>query len=139
VEHRPENHPLVETEGIEMTINWREHLPRVLPIGWRIASVNRDGFHCVNENKELSVISSVATELDGKIWQHLSCAHPDRLPSWETLKEVKTIFMGRDYQAIQVIPSEKKYINIHPYCLHLFRCLDEPDPVPDFTRGGNSL
>lgn len=117
----------------------KDFLPRVLPIGWRIAVKNDDGAAYMHEGLRLSVIVSAATEQDGKRWLHVSCAHPDRLPSWETLKDVKAIFVGRDRQAIQVLPSEKKYINIHRYCLHLFCCLDDADPVPDFTQGGETL
>lgn len=42
-------------------------------------------------------------------------------------------------QSIQVLPSEAKYINQHPFCLHLFTCLSDSDPIPDFTRGGSTL
>jgi hypothetical protein len=92
-----------------------------------------------NDGRRLSVIVSAAVELDGKKWLHLSVSSPHIIPSWETLKEVKNIWIGHHRQAIQVLPSQKKWINIDPNCLHLFCCLDEPDPVPDFTRGGDSL
>jgi hypothetical protein len=125
--------------AIPKLIQYQEYLPRVLPVGWRSKFVKHDVTAYKNEGKVLTVLISFATELDKKKWMHVSCSHPDRLPSWETLKEVKTLFVGRERQAVQVLPSEKKYINLHPYCLHLFCCLDEPDPVPDFTRGGDSL
>lgn len=116
-----------------------DFLPRVLPFGWRTLDRRLDGGAYLHEGRQLSVILSAAIEQDGKNWLHVSCAHPNRLPTWETLKEVKDLFIGRGRQAIQVLPSEKHYINIHPYCLHLFVCLDDADPVPDFTRQGETL
>jgi len=116
-----------------------DFLPRVLPVGWRLAQRKVDGALYLCENRRLSVILSASMELDGKKWLHVSCAHPEKLPSWETLKTVKDIFVGRNRQAIQILPSEKRYININEYCLHLFCCLDDADPVPDFTRGGETL
>jgi len=116
-----------------------DFLPRILPTGWRVAEKRRDGAAYINDNRRLSVIVSATLQLDGKKWLHVSCAHPHRLPTWETLKDVKMIFIGRKRQALQVLPSEEKWISIHPYCLHLFCCLDKADPVPDFTQGGITL
>ena len=116
-----------------------DFLPRVIPFGWRIAAKKDDGAAYVHDGLMLSVILSAAVEQDGKKWLHVSCAHPHKLPSWETLKEIKDLFIGRDRQAIQVLPSEKNYVNIHKFCLHLFCCLNDADPVPDFTHGGKTL
>jgi len=116
-----------------------DFLPRVLPAGWRQSGRKLDGASYMCDNRRLSVIVSASVELDEKKWLHVSCAHPHKLPSWETIKMVKDIFIGRKRQAIQVLPAEEKYININPNCLHLFSCLDDADPVPDFTRGGESL
>lgn len=73
---------------------------------------------------------------DGKWWLHLSCAKAKqkRLPSWDDLKEIKNIFIGRDKKAIQVLPDEKNFININPYCLHLFSC--DNDGLPEFAEDG---
>jgi hypothetical protein len=124
---------------LEMVVGMNDFLPHVLPVGWRIDHLRLDGALYVHEGRRLSVIVSTATELDAKKWLHVSVASPDKLPSWETLKQVKDIFVGRKLQAIQVLPSEEKYVNQHPNCLHLFCCLDDADPVPDFTRGGTSI
>ena len=105
--------------------------PHVLPAGWwrhramtslQRAYVNHDG---------LRVIITVSREADGKRWLHVSCSHQDRLPSWDELREVKDIFIGRDELAVQVLPSETEYVNHHPYVLHLWHCLDGR-PLPDF-------
>lgn len=116
-------------------------LPHVLPVGYTTDEVSEDGAKYVYRGMHgyHTVIVSAAVELDGREWLHVSVATPSKLPSWDLLKFVKEIFIGRNRQAIQVIPGEAKYVNIHPNCLHLFACLSESDPVPDFTRGGTTL
>ena len=84
-------------------------------------------------NDGMSVICGMENH-DGKWWLHVSCAKPDRLPTWEDLKEVKNTFIGRYKKAIQILPNEKEYVNIHPYCLHLYNC--DNDMLPDFIHEG---
>jgi len=68
---------------------------------------------------------------DNEWWRHASCSREDRLPSWEDLREVKKLFIGRDSKAVQVLPAESEYVNLHPYVLHLWSNLDR-DLLPDF-------
>lgn len=74
-----------------------------------------------------------AEVVDGELWGHLSvCGQkPPRLPTWEELRWCKDLFLGKDRKAIQVLPPEKEYVNIHPNVLHLYAPL-ERDPLPDF-------
>ena len=111
-------------------------LPRVLPAGWRMFE-GGDGAKYVRGD-QLSVIVSGDVELDGKRWLHVSLARPNRLPSWDDVGTVKALFVGRDKLAVQVLPQQVRYINIHPHCLHIWHCIDG-DPVPDFARGGASI
>jgi hypothetical protein len=37
---------------------------------------------------------------------------------------VKAIFIGRDKEALQVLPPESEHVNIHPNCMHLWHCRD---------------
>jgi hypothetical protein len=115
-----------------------EVIPWILPNGWVISGETDDGRSFVNRMRRLSVIVSGDTEQDGKRWIHFSVASPDRLPSWDTLVEMKELFLGQDRKAIQVIPPKSEHVNIHPNCLHLFVCVDN-DPLPDFTRGEGLL
>ena len=112
-------------------------LPSFLPPGWRKIVDSLDGAK-YRGPKGLSVIITAAVEQYKNSWLHVSVAHRDRLPSYDELKQVKAIFMGRDKYAIQVFPPDSKHINIHPYCLHLWSCLSS-NLIPDFTRGGNSI
>jgi hypothetical protein len=83
---------------------------------------------------ELSVIVSESIERDGRVWLHVSMSRPTRLPTWSDMRRVKDAFIGKERKAIQVFPPDSEYVNQHPYCLHLFCCLDG-DVLPDFRRG----
>lgn len=116
-------------------------LPRVLPHGWYCVERGGDGAKYVLRGVAtgpLTVIVSAARELDGKRWLHVSVARPHRLPEWSDLRMVKDLFMGKDRMAVQILPSERKHVNLHPFCLHLWSCLDG-DVHPDFTQGGPSI
>ena len=86
----------------------------------------------------LFIIASVQTEQDNKQWVHVSFSRQKKLPSYKDLILVKNTFIGKNKKAIQIFPEEDKHVNIMPYCLHLWHCLDE-DPLPDFTHGKNTL
>ena len=88
--------------------------------------------------RRLRVLYSVRQEADGKRWLHISVSHRDRLPQWKELVYVKTLFIGADATAYQVIPPAAKHINIHPNVLHIWCCLDGA-PLPDFTRGNEEI
>ncbi len=109
-------------------------VPRVLPADW---SKRWDiGAGCFLRRDYLRVIMSV--ELKGgdpRRWLHVSLSRDTGLPSWEDLREVKRIFIGRDRKAIQVLPPEDEYVNMNPHVLHLWCCLNE-DVLPDFRRKG---
>lgn len=109
-----------------------------IPAGYVVREIRNDGMALYSEQKRLSVIISMAEEEDGKKWVHLSMAHKSKLPTWATLKRVKKEFFGK-LEAIQVFPDESKSsrVNCHPYCLHLWHCMDG-SALPDFTRGGET-
>lgn len=113
-----------------------DFLPRVLPIGWSVVQRNEDG--AAYQHGGLCVIVSADTEQDGRPWLHVSASRAMRLPSWEDLRTVKEIFVGDRY-AYQVLPPRAKYVNINPNVLHLWAPLAGDPPLPDFTRGGNTI
>lgn len=65
----------------------------------------------------------------GENWDHVSVSLYDRCPTWEEMCFIKELFFERDEPAIQLHPV-KDYINNHPYCLHLWRPLEEAIPLP---------
>ncbi len=107
--------------------------------------INKAGFNIELQGKDgakfrkglLTVIYSIAKELDGKLWIHLSLARPNKYPTYEEIKQVKDIFIG-DVKAIMVFPESKHHVNLHPYCFHLWHCI-EGDSLPDFDRGYGTI
>jgi len=114
-----------------------EFLPQVLPADVREVERAGDGAY-YRTLGGLGVIASGDIELDGKRWLHVSVSRAHRLPSWEDLRAVKDLFIGRERTAYQVLPRAEKYVNINPHVLHMWCCLDG-DPLPDFTRGGSTI
>lgn len=114
----------------------RKHCATI-PSGWQRITLNTDGASYRKLDGTLTATVSGARELDGKHWLHLSIANHAFVPSHQELRDAKFAFFG-DRKAIQVFPSSEHYINIHPFCLHLFCCLGA-DPLPEFSRGSGSL
>lgn len=94
------------------------------------------GVHFVRYADPLTVVVSGRTEADGKKWIHVSASHPNRPPTWATMCVVKERFLG-DRRAIQVHVPRDQWVNLHPYCLHLWCCLDG-DGLPDFRVVGST-
>lgn len=105
----------------------------IIPASWREIQSPLPGQKAFVKFNGLLVVVSEA-EIDGYNWRHVSCSHKNKLPKWKELREVKDIFIGKNKRAIQVLPPEKEYVNIHNYCLHLWCNLDR-DILPDFTMG----
>lgn len=108
------------------------------PNGWVVVDVSLDGATYDHVNGGKRVIISVSEELDGRRWRHLSMSRRHSIPKWDDLVAAKEAFLGLESKAIQVVPPRSQYVNINPFVLHLFECLDG-DILPDFTRGSGSL
>lgn len=68
-------------------------------------------------------------------WLHVSASFENRLPSWEDMREVKEAFCGKGREAYMVLPPQERYINDHPYVLHLWCPIGGP-VLPDFRKMG---
>lgn len=115
-----------------------EYIPRVLTSDWMVIQAFGDGSAYQNRNG-LRVLVTTAPFPDGREWMHISLSRADRLPSHDDLKHAKETFAGNNRYAYQVFPPVKEYVNIHPFCLHLWVPLTGEPPLPDFTRGGNTI
>ena len=77
---------------------------------------------------------AIAAQDEG--WEHVSISRIVALgrvrttPVWEVMCEMKSIFWSRDQCVLQYHPTEKEYINCHPYTLHLWRPIDLEFPTP---------
>ena len=63
-------------------------------------------------------------------WEHLSVSHKNKIPSWETMQEMKEIFWTDDEICMQLHPKKSEYINNDNYTLHIWKPLNEDIPTP---------
>lgn len=66
-------------------------------------------------------------------WQHVSVSFgpsSKHCPSWELMCRIKDLFWEPEDAVIQIHPPKSAYVNNHPGCLHLWRCLDQQQPLP---------
>ena len=65
-------------------------------------------------------------------WEHVSVTiiGVQRCPNWSEMCLVKRLFWDAEDTVIQYHPAKKDYINIHDYCLHLWRPIAGGFPIP---------
>jgi hypothetical protein len=59
--------------------------------------------------------------IPGQIWEHVSVSLKNRCPNWEEMCLVKTLFWDDEETVVQFHPKKSEYINVHAYCLHLWK------------------
>jgi hypothetical protein len=129
---------ITEEEYLECVRLTRLYAPSVLPFGWEklTASGPFKGQQWYMHATGLKVIFTADNiQGDGKTWLHVGMSRESRLPSYDDMRGVKDLFIGKLRQALQIFPRADKHVNIHPYCLHLW-CAVEGDGLPDFGKGG---
>jgi hypothetical protein len=92
-----------------------------------------DGLACTiprpPEKYRLCIIASW-----GKGWEHVSVhsQHGDKqlTPFWEDMCYAKMVFFKESETVIQYHPPKSKYINNHPYTLHLWRPQNQEIELP---------
>jgi hypothetical protein len=81
----------------------------------------------------------------GAGWEHVSVSLPNkkRCPTWEEMCTIKDLFWDSEEVVVQYHPARSKYVNCHPYVLHLWKPtgLDLPAPAsilvgPRLKHGG---
>lgn len=63
-------------------------------------------------------------------WDHVSVSYRDRCPTWDEMCKVKDIFFQADECCVEYHPPKKDYVNVYPYCLHIWRPQDAAIPTP---------
>lgn len=109
-----------------------------LPSGWRYLEEHEPLATAFAHPNGLRAMLSVMIEQDERRWLHVSISRHDRMPSYGDLCLAKRDLIGRFRKAIQVFAPESEHVSHHPYCLHLWCCLDD-DGLPDFTRGNRMI
>jgi hypothetical protein len=57
---------------------------------------------------------------------HLSISHPWRLPTWDEINAARDALIPADIWLCQPMPPKAFWLNLHPYCLHLWEVRDRP-------------
>lgn len=78
-------------------------------------------------NLDFGVLVSVH---DGE-WEHVSVSTEYRCPRWDEMNQIKDLFFEPHEAVMQLHPPKADYVNNHPYCLHLWRPVKVPIPMPD--------
>jgi hypothetical protein len=88
-----------------------------------------------------SIIYAFCIASDGEGFEHVSISLGaklgtnsrgiDRCPTWEEMCFIKDLFWGEDDVVIQYHPAKDQYVNLHKYCLHLWRPIGIKLPIPD--------
>lgn len=79
---------------------------------------------------ESSLLKVLACDgsLDG--WEHVSVSLNNRCPNWREMCHIKDLFWDEEDTVLQFHPPKSKYINNHPYCLHLWRPVGKDIELP---------
>lgn len=89
----------------------------------------------------LSVIASdgsgwIASRLPLPAWEHVSVSIPHRCPTWEEMDSVKRIFWRDDETVLQLHVPRNQHVNLHEFCLHLWRPIGVDLPLPPLETLG---
>ncbi len=110
------------------------HVPekfRFTRTGYTYSSTIKDGNNgkfFVKSLKFPHVLQCLASDQEG--WEHVSVSTQKRCPTWEEMCFIKGLFWDETDCVIQYHPPKSDYVNVHPYCLHLWRPIDETIPTP---------
>lgn len=90
---------------------------------------NNGLFYVPHPNAASSFVLKVIAS-DGEGWEHVSVSLPTRCPTWTEMSYIKGLFWGEEDCVLQLHPPASQYVNNHPYCLHLWRPVDQTVPTP---------
>jgi hypothetical protein len=80
---------------------------------------------CPGTHASLQVIVS-----DGMGWEHVSVSLRTRCPTWSEMCYIKDLFWDEESTVMQLHPPRSKWVNNHPYCLHLWKPVSEAIRCP---------
>lgn len=69
---------------------------------------------------------------NGMKWEHVSISpvKAHKIPSWNTMCELKDLFFNENEVVMQLHPAKAEYVNNHNNCLHLWKPLYTEIPTP---------
>lgn len=93
------------------------------------ASAGNNGAFLIPNSPGQPPLRVIASDDGG--WEHVSVSLPNRCPTWDEMCKVKALFWDEEDCVVQFHPPKSDYVNLHPYCLHLWRPVDASLPQPD--------
>ena len=90
---------------------------------------SKQGVFIIPNDPPLRVIAD-----SGQGWDHVSVSTETRCPTWEEMDRIKRIFFKDHETAVQYHVPASDHINIHDYCLHLWRPTFKRFPMPPKIR-----
>lgn len=76
------------------------------------------------DGQQLRIIAS-----SGAGWDHVSVSRAKRCPNWPEMEHVKRLFFG-DEVVMQLHVPSADHVNLHEFCLHLWRPQEQEIPRP---------
>jgi hypothetical protein len=114
--------------------HFRDRLAEGLLWGWNDDSTDTWGGYfrvpVKTSKRPLTIVASCGDQEGAEGWDHVSVSLPARCPTWEEMDMVKRMFFGLDVVAYQLHVPAADHISFHPYCLHLWRSIDQAMPLP---------
>lgn len=75
------------------------------------------------KQRSFVVLAGIENTGDDGMMEHISVTptNQKRCPTWDEMAAIKDMFFDSEEEAIQYFPKRSRYINIHEYCLHIWR------------------
>jgi hypothetical protein len=86
----------------------------------------------------LKIIATDGTDPAALGWEHVSVSPsgPKRCPNWPEMCFVKDLFWDDEEGVVQFHPPKSRYVNHHPFTLHLWRRRDDKGETPPWWLVG---
>ena len=88
------------------------------------------------DRKRMKIVASEASPEN--VWEHVSVSRQRRCPNWPEMCFVKSLFWGPEEEVVQFHPRKSNYVNLHPFCLHMWRNVNGHDLPPSIFVGPQS-
>jgi len=78
----------------------------------------------------MKVIASSGEIATSRGWDHVSISLQNRCPDWGEMCKIKSLFFEPEDVCFQLHPAESDNISNHGTCLHIWRNIHTPIPLP---------
>jgi hypothetical protein len=60
-----------------------------------------------------------------KVGWHLSVSKPDKLPTWEEMRDARYALVPDEATMALLLPPRSEYVNVHDFCLQMYEIPSE--------------